>query len=482
MNRMILGLDLGTRSLSAVVVEKPFKGFSIRQSVTVSFDDLEHHGSSDAEQPNVSRFERAVSVLLDELDCKEFSSVAVAIPSSSVSFRNITLPFRSPKKIRQVLGFELASHLPLADKAYVSDFTLPKRTGAGDFPPLLTASVPDESLGACFMTLATAGLKPSLITVQGYIAVDHLLGSDNGEDHTLWIDRAEDHTTLCLVIKGTIVQVRSLGANLSATALARAIHQTVQGENQRSQDGFLPQRCTITSREADAEALCHPLEAALGYPVRCAETGDPDMDAHPINAMSAALAEVTSRPVFNFCQGDYSEDSILKRYTANIVVLLIFVVMAFSAFLFKLHADISYMENNASALEQASIAVFKKSFPNVKRIVDPLMQMQIELKQLKETSGLSAEGSTPQGELRHGCVDILAELSKKIPASMDVETTRFILNPGRILLSGSTANFNDVDRIKGLLEGSDLFKQVEIQSAAADKTGKRVRFKFVITL
>lgn len=475
MNRTILGLDIGTSSLSAVVVEKPLKGFSIRQSVTISFDDLESHGSSNAGETDVSRLERAISVLLEKIDCKGFSSVAVAIPSSAVSFRNITLPFRSPKKIRQVLGFELASHLPLADETYVSDFTRPKRTGAGDFPPLLTASVPDTTLGSCFTALATAGLKPSLITVQGYIAADHLLESGNVEDHTLWIDPAEDHTTLCLGVKGSIVQVRSLGANLSATALAKAIQQTVKGEHQRSQEGFMPQRGIITSREEKACALCRPLEEALGYPVTC-------MDPQPINAVSAALANVTGRPVFNFCQGDYSEDSILKRYTANIVVLLIFVVMAFSAFLFKVHADISYMENNASALEQASIAVFQKSFPKVKRIVDPLMQMQIELKQLKETSGLGAEGSTPQEGLHHSCVDILAELSKKIPLSVDVETTRFILNPGRILLSGSTANFNDVDRIKGWLEGSDLFKQVEIQSAAADKTGKRVRFKFVITL
>ncbi|MCP4115268.1 MAG: hypothetical protein GY737_07610 [Desulfobacteraceae bacterium] len=477
MNRTILGLDIGTNSLTAVIVEKPLKGFSIKESVTIPFDDLENQENSNTDETEATPFERAVSLLLEKIDCKGVSSVAVAIPSSSVSFRNISLPFRSAKKIRQVLGFELASRLPLADETYISDFTRPERTGANDFPPLLTASVPDAVLGSWFSVLEAADLRPSLITVQGYIAADHLLESGNGEEHTLLIDRAEDHTTLCLGVNGTIVQVRSLGANLSVTALARAIQQTVRGEHQRSQDGFMPQRCIITSREADDEALCGPLEEALGYPAGCAGTSP-----QPLNAVSAALANVTSRPVFNFCQGDYSEDSILKRHTANIVVLLIFVVMAFSAFLLKVHADISYMENNASELDKATIAVFKKSFPKVKKIVDPLMQMKIELKQLKETSGLSGEGSAPQEGLHHSCVDILAELSQKIPMSIDVETNRFILNPGRILLSGSTANFNDVDKIKGLLEGSDLFKQVEIQSAAADKTGKRVRFKFVITL
>jgi general secretion pathway protein L len=475
MNRTILGLDIGNNSLSAVVVEKPLKGFSIKESVTISFDDLEGHGDSPPGETDISRFERAVSLLLEKIDCTGFSSVAVAIPSSWVSFRNITLPFRSAKKIRQVLGFELASYLPLADETYVSDFTQPPKTGAGDFPPLLTASVPDATLVACFSALATAGLQPSLITVQGYIAADHLLESGIDEDHTLWLDRAEDHTTLCLGVKRAIVQVRSLGANLSATALAKAIQQTVKGEHQRSQEGFMPQRCIITSREEDASPLCASLEEVLGYPVV-------SMDPQPINAVSAALANVTSRPVFNFCQGDYSEDSILKRYTASIVVLLIFVVMAFSAFMFKVHADIAFMENNAAELEQATTAIFKKSFPKVTRIVDPLMQMKIELKQLKETSGLSGEGTTPPDGLSHSCVDILAELSNKIPISIDVETNRFILNPGRILLSGSTANFNEVDKIKGLLEGSALFKQVEIQSAATDKTGKRVRFKFVITL
>ena len=108
------------------------------------------------------------------------------------------------------------------------------------------------------------------------------------------------------------------------------------------------------------------------------------------------------------------------------------------------------MEKSISMFEQAGIAVLKKSFPRMERIVDPLMQMKVELKQLKETSGKRDEGTTPE-QGRHGCVAILSELSNKIPLSIDVEATRLILNPGNILLSGSTKSFNDVDRIKGLL-------------------------------
>jgi len=479
MNRTILGLDMGNSSLSAVVIEKPLKGFSIKESLSISYDDLETKESPDNSETYPSLFEQALSTLLEKIDCKGLSSVALVIPSSEVSFRNITLPFRSLKKIRQVLEFELAAHLPLADETYVSDFTRQKDEGKEDCVTLLTASIPDSFLDTCFNHLKAVGLKPGLITVQGYITADHFPWHDEGD--SLWLDQAEDHTTLCLKADKDIVKVRTLGGDLPPYDLAQAIHQTIEGENQRSGKIFSPQVCIITSSGKKSEALCFPLEKALGYPVSLAENNDETTFPPYLNALSAALAHGASRPVLNFCQGKYSEDSILKRHKTSFALLFIFAAMAFSSFLFSVHTDIRYLEKNASELELASLAMFKKSFPNAQRIVDPLMQIKVELKQLKETSGLSADKEAPiQGAL-NGCIEILAELSNRIPLSVDIETTRFILNPGRILLSGSTANFNDVDRIKGLLEKSVFFKQVEIQNAAAEKTGKRVRFQFIIT-
>lgn len=476
MKRTILGLDIGNCSIKAVVVEKQLKGFSVLKSLVINFDDFAPQESSPETETESPLFQKAISALVEKIAPRDIATVAIALPSSSVSFRNITLPFRSKKKIRQVLEFELAANLPLADTRYVSDFTDPGRAEKTDENTLLTASIPDNILNAYFTPLGEKGFKPALITIQGYIAAEHMLAvEDKEKQDALWIDCSEDHTTLCLSVKGKIAQVRSLGKALSHNGLVRAIVQTMEGETQRSCGNFLPKKCTITSQGEPSKALFVYLEKALDFPVHLAE-----LDDHS-NALAAALAQNTSQPVLNFCRERYAEDSILKRHAKNIAILLVFTTMAFSAFMFKLHDDIHGLEKKGALLDGASVALFKKNFPQKGRIVDPLMQMKIELEQLKQAPGLGSMENSVATAPQLSCIETLAEISNRIPATIDVETTRFILNPGRILLSGSTANFNDIDKIKGLLEDSDLFKQVEIQSAAADKTGNRVRFKFMIT-
>ena len=62
------------------------------------------------------------------------------------------------------------------------------------------------------------------------------------------------------------------------------------------------------------------------------------------------------------------------------------------------------------------------------------------------------------------------------------DISRFLLNKERLVLSGTTDNFNNVDKIKGIIESSQMFRTVNISSAAADKKDNRVKFKFIIEM
>ncbi|MDY0374620.1 MAG: PilN domain-containing protein [Desulfobacterium sp.] len=512
MRRTILGLDIGKGSITAVIVQKQAKEFLTVKSLVIPFDKPEiqpsdiNTGTLEAPLENTapqelslktaqieaatqtdkpgdqtveSYFERAISKLVDEISLdrtsEEISAVAISISSSLVSFRNITLPFSSPKKIRQVLAFELAPNLALADTAYISDFTKPDKAQGGSGTSILTASVPDAVLDAYFTPLKAMGLQPSLITIQGYVAADHVLTRTNKKNEAVvLIDHSNDHTTICLSSEQRILQVRSLGQTHSHDTLIQAIHQTVQGGNLKSCGNFVPERCIITSQGQESDALINALELTLPWPVEKAA-----MPEYP-NALAAAVAQATSRPVLNFCRERYTKDSILKHHATNITVLLVFALMAFFSFMFKVNQDINDLENKVTMIDSAGIEIYKRNFPLNTRIVDPLMQMKVELEQIRQNSRLEATGTGASLTDQKGCVEILGELSNRIPPSIDVEIERLILNQRRLVLSGSTGNFNDIDRIKGLLEASEIFRQVEIQSAAADKTGNRVRFKFII--
>ena len=79
-------------------------------------------------------------------------------------------------------------------------------------------------------------------------------------------------------------------------------------------------------------------------------------------------------------------------------------------------------------------------------------------------------------------VEIINEFSRRIAISTNMEVARLLFNNGRLVLSGYTDNFNNVDNIKSKIESSDLFNSVSISSAAVDKKEDRVNFKFIIEM
>ncbi|MDD2605128.1 MAG: PilN domain-containing protein, partial [Desulfobacteraceae bacterium] len=77
---------------------------------------------------------------------------------------------------------------------------------------------------------------------------------------------------------------------------------------------------------------------------------------------------------------------------------------------------------------------------------------------------------------RPRALDILAALSREIPADLDVEATRLVIGTDNLTLTGNTAAFNAVDDIKTRLEKFPMFKDVTIAAANIDNRSNRVRF------
>ena len=121
--------------------------------------------------------------------------------------------------------------------------------------------------------------------------------------------------------------------------------------------------------------------------------------------------------------------------------------------------------------------IFKSTFPDIKKIVDPLQEMRIKLKSAQRQFAYPQET-----EFRIRNIDILNDISKLIPSNMDVELTRLVTGPEHVLISGNTNTFNSVDIIQNRLEGGSLFDKVTITSANIDKSDNRVRFKLKVQL
>jgi general secretion pathway protein L len=189
----------------------------------------------------------------------------------------------------------------------------------------------------------------------------------------------------------------------------------------------------------------------------------------------------TGDGLVNFCKGKYSPTSFLKTHFYFIAASIVLFFFMIGSGMLNTGLDNSKLYKKISFIDEKALSIFMKTFPDQKRVQDPYLQMKANVKEiLKKTDADSDKNLISGKEVR--VVDVLAELSLKIIPAIDVEITSFLLNAGRLVLSGSTDNFNNVDKIKTGLESSEVFKKVDISSAATDKKGDRVNFKFNIDL
>ena len=148
---------------------------------------------------------------------------------------------------------------------------------------------------------------------------------------------------------------------------------------------------------------------------------------------------------------------------AALVASLAFFNLIYDSFALKAQID---------QVDQEIQDVFSKTFPDVKKIVDPVQQMRVKINEAKKTAMF--QGDTQNNHLT---IDLLNEISKLIPKTTDVSMTRLVIGPENLLMDGTTDTFNAVDDIKSRLEKAKLFKSVSISSANIDRSDNRVRFK-----
>ena len=110
----ILGLDIKDDFVAAIQVASTLKGYQITASTRVSIE-------------GENGLENALKEIFDQADLK--SDVChSSIPAERISYRNLRLPFKDPKKIRQPLPFEIETMVPFHIEDLLVDFSVIDRS------------------------------------------------------------------------------------------------------------------------------------------------------------------------------------------------------------------------------------------------------------------------------------------------------------------------------------------------------------------
>ncbi len=488
----ILGIDICEDAVTAVQIKSGLKGYQITACGRVTVD-----GQDGAEE--------ALKGLSQQMDLKSDTYFA-SISGEHISFRNLQMPFKEQKKIRQTLPYEIETIVPFAIEDIVVDFSIIDRS---EQSKVLAASVKKSYLSEYMERLQTWGIDPQVMEIRCVPTVTALLKREEVPDNGLFLEIGEKRHTMILFLKRRVVLVRTFasggeadtrtvnseGDRDSADGIAKhleseieifctSVQNTIHAFKWQNNQNIQPEKIFFTGPGALYQETRKLITLYLDLPVEKInlrgnqrigvekEIAEVWNAALMDNALALALRDEGRSQGFNFRKGEFEikkQYTGLKRELRTWAVFLIIILAFLSA---DLGAEYYFVKKRNRVLDQEIMEVFNQTFPKIQRVVDPVQQMRVEINEIK-TSAVSVPGMGGDQKV----LDLLKDISERIPSSLDVQLNSMVVDPDTVRISGETDTFNTVDSIKNDLEPSSYFNQVTISSANLDRSGKRVQFE-----
>ena len=483
MSRKVLGIDIRKESVSAVVVKTSLRESQIDAHAHVPISD-----STEDENP----FKTALDTLCREIDTDGCDCVA-SISADHFSYRFLQIPFKDSKKIKMVLPFELEPTVPYPVDDLIIDFVDLESTDHKDHTDVIAVAVPKSELTPYLGTLGAIKMDPEMVTLSGLPTALCLANkTDAGKDRVfLKVDKAL--STLFIVSNGGIKLIRSFAtpanAASGAESLGAFVHRTLSAFSELSQSEYRPPDMVVTGSGLNGAKFDADVSRFLDLPVKRLNFADSlsipidGEDRRPWdptlmdNALALALMEIEGIKGLNFHKGQFAAKKIIAKYKKYLIKTGILAAVVLALFFINLIADSYTLNRRIDRFDSEITGIFKKTFPEVKRIEDPFKQMQIAVQQVKK-NGVFQTTTTSQML----SIGILDSISKSIAESITVDITRMVIAPDNVIITGTTDTFEAVDDIKSKLEQIDGFKKVTISSSNKDRSGKEIRFQMKVVL
>ncbi|MHB9096526.1 MAG: pilus assembly protein PilM [Syntrophales bacterium] len=508
MPERILGLDIGASSLKAVLLSRGFRGGY--RLLGFRMIDLAAAGG----------LPEAVGQLFAD-ETFRGSVCVTALRAGALSFRNLKLPFRDQRKIRQTLPFAIEPLIQTPLDDVFIDYTLTGRTTQTE---IFAALAPRTLVGDRTTLLAPYVRETAVIDVDAAPLAARLMEQPDFPETVLVVDVGARETVAVFAGGGRIIHIRNFpfGGESVTAALAESMNSGLPEAEALKRSGeigpeastviraqcgrFLtelkntieyllwqgslaepPARIILTGGGSRTPGLAEGLAELFAVPAErsdLAEMEGIEIEGTLRQSWDAALMDqalaLAARPMakgrgFNFRQrasearAGYGElrNSVKKGAIVALVVLILAGV--------EIGLDDAAARLRLTALKRDITAEFKKSYPEATRIVDPVAQLKGKIAEARKLSaGMGDAASTGT------VLDLLKELAGLVPA--DLLLTSLNLDGDVIGLKGEVRNFDAVDTIKKALANSKYFKTVTIGSSSMIKQGSAVEFDLKITL
>ncbi|MFZ5471063.1 MAG: pilus assembly protein PilM [Myxococcota bacterium] len=513
----ILGLDLGSYSVKAVLFETTLRGYQTRAYRTVRVGPRPEGGSALA----------PLEAALNELWAQEplvADQVVVSLPGPSQATHVITLPFTDTKRIDATVPFEVESQLPFDLSDAVFDYQVAStREKKSD---LIIGVVKKDELRALLELLQKLKLDPRVVTHPG-ICYQNLLAALSpaaGDDAPMAIlDIGHERTSVAIGrLGGTLELARTFagGGKDLTRAVANELRlpmeeaerwkeergavgsaafgpeaERVGGAMQRALQGLLRElRPTLKAYTAKTRGnvsrvllcggttrlrgLADQLTRDLGVPVEPLQL--------PLEAASLILAEEqpsaaqgyalalrgqasgVKAPRFNLRRGELSFKGDFDYVREKLGRLA-----AFAAVLLALVISSGIVRNAVLARRERAVdAMLGDVTERVLGTREKDFNKALNLLQGKESPAAVIPSMS--------AVNVLAELAQRMPSEVPVTMDQVVVDLDRVTVRLETDSSKQVDKITSALKSFRCFKEVQEGKVEKSKDGSKVTFRLDI--
>jgi len=475
----VLGLDIQKETVNAVIIKAGFRNPQVITHACISMQVPDDDDDQDAWSLTLEELQKEVSI--------SGTIPVVAFPAEKVSFRNISVPFKDPKKIRQVLPFELEPLMIHALDQGIIDFHVIEK---GD-PTQLIACIADiQAMLSFWEQVKQLDVEPEFIPVEAVCTALCLLEDSKLPDQFVFIDCQNTQSIIIFVDKRNIAFIRRLQYPESSDTgklLMRSIYHTRIYYMEKLDETFNPEQLVITGTRLDdtiLEQISEETEMAVQeadlinrLSVKIDKESLENWHPHVMdNALAMALIQNKGNSSFNLRQGPFAIKRRWQEYKNEIVNSVMCCVIIALAFCASMFIDNKILERENQSLTNAVKNIFAQALPG-ESISDPVKQMKERIEILK--SSFMVPGNN---EPTLSVIDTMNLISKLIGNDIDVRLTRFVAEGTDIHISGTTDAFNSVDIIKNKLESAQQIQSVSVTSSKKERRGDKILFKLKVIL
>jgi general secretion pathway protein L len=479
---------MGTEKVTIVQLSGTTKAYSV---TTVIQHPLPRHADP-AEQDALQR-----QSLRELVDGQRFraDTILATLPAHKAVLRNLSLPFKDPRRIRQTLKGVLEEHMPFEPEDVVADFQPLPPQNSGD-TPLLVAAIPQEVIASHLGLLQDIGLEPTIIDLDVFaLANAALLGSSHLEHNAVLIDCNPARTLMTVLHRGMPVFARSLTQGLAPTDvspesqanhLGKHLQHTLYACENVLQQPYDPDILLLSGEDRHhlgrlAAALETELEvrAEVWQPTsehcRKAQAIPEDLSQCAV-AFGAAIRGLHRQAVgVNLRREHFELHRDIQELRGRLIGLGIMMVLVAGLGLFSLFLNTRFKTQRYTQLRQEIGRIFRDTLPST-RMVQPTDQMREKIRDIEER--LRAFGGVTGAQLSG--LQILREVSTRVPSSIIVDVDTLTITTDTTDLNGTTDSYDNVVKLKDALEASPFFTTVKITNTKTDVKNK-VAFKLTIT-